>query len=190
MEGKVHAWLETAKKNAGWLMVLGFVELVAGVLSITGPFVVGLAVAVAVGIALLLAGSARLVGAFMADSFGAGALIFGWGLMIATTGFYFMIRPGVGLETLTLVIAMVLFVDGVTKVVLSLHIKPVKGWGFMLAGGIFSTLFACTVGWNLAASSLWVIGTLVGFSLLMNGFTTITLAGTARQVAGAVAKAA
>ena len=190
MEGKVQAWLQTAKKNAGWLVVFGVVETVAGILSVAGPFVAGIAVTVMVGIALLLGGGARLVGAFMADSFGAGALIFGWGLVVATTGFYFLIRPGIGLATLTLVVAIVLFVDGVTRVILSFNLKPVKGWGWMLTGGIVSVLFACMVGWELPASSLWVIGTLVGFSLLFNGFTTVTLAGTARKVVGDVQKAA
>ena len=70
MESKLQTWLETAKKNAGWLIVLGIVEIVAGILAIAGPFVAGLAVTVMVGIAFLMGGGARLVGAFMADSFG------------------------------------------------------------------------------------------------------------------------
>jgi len=189
MQGKVQAWLQTAKQNAGWLVVFGVVEVVAGILSVAGPFVAGLTVTVMVGIALLLGGGARLVGAFMADSFGAGALTFLAGLVVSTTGFYFVIRPGIGLETLTLVVAIVLFVDGVTRAILSFKLKPVDGWGWMLAGGIASILFACMVGWEFPSSSLWVIGTLVGFSLLINGFTTITLAGTARKAVGEVQKA-
>jgi uncharacterized membrane protein HdeD (DUF308 family) len=126
----------------------------------------------------------------MADSFGAGALAFLWGLIVSATGFYFVIRPGIGLANLTLVVAMVFFMDGITRVTLSFKIKPVKGWGWMLAGGLFSILFAGMVGWEFPASSLWVVGTLVGFSLLFNGFTTITLAGAAREVVGNVQKAA
>jgi len=189
MEGKGQAWLETAKKNAGWLIVFGVVEIVGGILAISGPFMAGLAVTMMVGIAFLLGGGARIAGAFVADSFGAGALTFLWGLVVAATGFYFVIRPGIGLETLTLVVAIVLFVDGVTRIILSFNLKPVKGWGWMLTGGIVSIVFACMVGWEFPASSVWVIGTLVGLSLLFNGFTTITLAGTARQVAGDVQKA-
>jgi uncharacterized membrane protein HdeD (DUF308 family) len=190
MQGRVQAWLQTAKKNAGWLVVFGVVEAIAGILAISGPFVAGLAVTVIVGFALLVAGGARLIGAFMADSFGTGALIFVWGLIVSTTGFYFVIRPGIGLETLTLVVAIVLFVDGASRVILSFKLKPVKGWGWMLAGGVMSLVFAGMVGWEFPASSLWVVGTLVGFSLLSNGFTTITLAGTARNVAGDLQKAA
>jgi uncharacterized membrane protein HdeD (DUF308 family) len=181
--------MEKARKNAGWIIVFGIVEIVAGVLAVTAPFVAGLAVTVMIGVAFLLGGGARLVTAFMADSFGAGALTFLWGLIVTATGFYFVIRPGVGLATLTLVVAMVLFMDGLTRVIVSFKMKPVKGWGWMLAGGIISVLFACMVGWEFPASSLWVVGTLVGFSLIFNGFTTITLAGAARQVAVDVEKA-
>ena len=185
-ESKLQTWLETAKKNAGWLVVLGIVEIVAGILAIAGPFVAGLAVTVMVGIAFLMGGGARLVGAFMADSFGAGALTFLLGLLVTATGFYFVIRPGLGLTTLTLTVAMVLFMDGITRVIVAFKMKPVKGWGWMLAGGILSVVFAGMIGWEFPESSLWVVGTLVGFSLLFGGFTTITLAGTARKAAGAV----
>jgi uncharacterized membrane protein HdeD (DUF308 family) len=186
MESKVQAWLEKAKKHAGWLVVLGIVEIVAGVLAVAGPFAAGLAVTVVIGIAFLLGGGARLVGAFMADSFGAGTLTFLWGLMVAATGFYLVIRPGIGLTTLTLVVAVLLFVDGITRVIVSFQMKPVKGWGWMLTGGIVTVLFAGMIGWEFPESALWIVGTLAGFSLMFSGFTTISVAGAARQVAGAV----
>jgi len=189
MESKIHTWLEKARKNAGWLVVCGVLELVAGFLAIGGPFMAGLAATLLVGVAFLMGGGTRLVVAFMADSFGAGALTFLWGLVVAATGFYFVIRPGAGLATLTLVVAMVLFMDGLTRVIIAFRLKPVKGWGWMLAGGLLSLACACMIGWEFPASSLFVVGTLVGFSLLFSGFTTITLAGTARKLAGTVEKA-
>ena len=189
MESRLQTWLEKAKKNAGWLIVFGIIEIIAGVLAVAAPFMAGLAVTVMVGMAFLIGGGARLVTAFLADSFGTGALTFLWGLIVAATGFYFVIRPGAGLATLTLVVAMVLFMDGLTRVIVSFKMRPVKGWGWMLAGGILSVVFAGLVGWEFPASSLWVVGTLVGFSLMFSGFTTITLAGAARQAAGDVEKA-
>ena len=180
MKSTVQGWLEKAKKNAGWLIVLGVVEIVAGILAIGGPLVAGLAVTVVVGIAFLMAGGARLVGAFMADSFGAGTLTFLWGLVVAVTGFYFLMRPGAGLATLTLVIAMALFVDGITRILVSFKMKPVKGWGWMLAGGIVSVIFAVMIGRQFPESGVWLVGTLVGVSLLFQGFATLSVAGAAR----------
>lgn len=182
-------WLQSAKKSAGWLMVLGIVEIVAGALAIGGPLVAGLAVTVMVGIAFLMAGGARLVGAFMADSFGAGTLTFLWGLVVTVTGFYFLMRPGMGLVTLTLVIAVVLFMDGITRIVVSFKMKPVKGWGWMLAGGIVSVIFAVMIGKQFPESGVWLVGTLVGVSLLFEGFTTLSVAGAARAAASEAEKA-
>ena len=189
MADKEQTWLESAKKSAGWLMVLGIIEIVAGILAIGGPLVAGLAVTVMVGIAFLMAGGARLVGAFMADSFGVGALSFLWGLVVAVAGFYFLVRPGAGLITLTLVVAMALFFDGITRIVMSFKMKPVKGWGWMLAGGIVSVIFAVMIGRQFPESGVWLVGTLVGVSLLFEGVTTLSVAGAARAGAKEALKA-
>jgi len=179
------SWLQQVKQNAGWLVFLGVVEMIAGVLGIFAPFLAGVAVTVVVGFVLMVGGGARVVGAFKALSFGAGALTFIWGLLLLVTGFYFIARPGIGLESLTLVVMMLLFVDGILRIILSFHMKPVMGWGWMLGGGIVSALFAVMIGWQFPASSLWVIGTLAGVSLISNGFTMISVASAARKVASA-----
>ena len=189
MESNGQTWLDKAKQSAGWLIFFGIVEVVAGFLSIGSPFMAGIAVTIMVGVALLIAGGARVGAAFMADSFGTGALAFLWGLIIAATGFYIIIRPGIGLESLTLVVAMALFMAGILRIVASFKLQPLKGWVWMLISGILDVVFAGMIGWQFPASSLWVIGTLVGVSLLFGGFSTITLAGTARKAAGAIQQA-
>ena len=190
MSSKQQTWLDTARKSAGWLIVFGVVEVVAGFLSIGSPFLAGLTVTVMVGVALLISGGARLAAAFFADSFGAGALTFLWGLIGAAAGFYLIIRPDIGLASLTVVVAMALFMDGVLRTVISFQVRPVSGWGWMLAGGLLSIAFALMIGWQFPTSSTWVIGTMVGISLLSAGFSTITLAGAARKATGTLEKAA
>jgi uncharacterized membrane protein HdeD (DUF308 family) len=80
-------------------------------------------------------------------------------------------------------------VDGVTRIILSFKMKPVKGWGWMLTGGIVSVLFAVMIGRQFPESGIWLVGTLVGVSLLFEGFTTLSVAGAARAVAGEAEKA-
>jgi uncharacterized membrane protein HdeD (DUF308 family) len=189
MESIGQSWLEQAKKNAGWLVFLGIVEIVAGVLGILAPFFAGIAVTVVLGIMAMVGGGARIVGAFKALSFGAGALTFVWGLLLLVTGFYFVTHPGLGLESLTLLVMVLLFVDGVLRIILSFQMKPVTGWGWMLVGGILSVVFALMIWRQFPASSLWVVGTLAGFSLVSNGFTMVSVARAARKAAGAAAGA-
>ena len=179
-------WLQKAQKNARALTMLGWVEVAAGILAILGPLVTGLAVAVVVGLMLLVGGGVRLVESFRADSFGAGALAFLWGLLLLVTGFHFVTQPGIGLASLTWVVALVLFGDGVMRVILAFHMKPVGGWGWMMAGGVLSVVLAVMIWRQIPESALWVIGTLIGISLISNGITTIFVAKAAGKVVGAV----
>ena len=49
-------WTQHAKKNAGTIMVLGVVTIIAGVLAVLMPLVSGLSVAILVGIAFIIGG--------------------------------------------------------------------------------------------------------------------------------------
>ena len=179
-------WLQHAQKNARSLAILGWVEVFAGILAIVGPLVTGLAVAVVVGVMLMVGGIVRLVEAFKADSLGGGALTFLWGLVLLVMGFHFVTQPGIGLASLTWVVALVLFGDGVMRVILAFHMKPVDGWGWMLAGGMLSVVLAVMIWRQIPESALWVIGTLIGISLISNGITTIFVGKAAGKVVGAV----
>jgi uncharacterized membrane protein HdeD (DUF308 family) len=187
MESNAHPWLQRAKNHAGWLMVLGVVEIVVGILAILSPLMAGLSIALIVGIAFLVGGGARIVEAFRADSFGAGALTFLWGVLIVCAGFYLVQRPGLALVSLTLVVAFVLFTDGIMRTVIAFHMKPVQGWGWMLVGGVLSVLLALMVWAQFPVSAAWLVGTLAGVSLISNGMTVFSVAGAARKVAGVAA---
>jgi uncharacterized membrane protein HdeD (DUF308 family) len=53
----------------------------------------------------------------------------------------------------------------------------------MLAGGGLTVLFAIMIGRHFPTSAEWLVGTLFGVSLLLNGYTAISVAGAARTVA-------
>ena len=181
MNSAVTTWLGEAKKNAGMIQVFGVVEIILGVLAIAAPAVAGGAIATMIGVLLMFGGILRLFSAFMADSFGSGALSFLWGLIVATAGFYFMIHPGLAMGTLTLMLAVVFFVDGLLRVIMSFKVKPVKGWGWMLFGGIVSLILAIMIWRQFPLSGVWLVGTLVGINLVFSGFTTFTVAAAAKK---------
>jgi uncharacterized membrane protein HdeD (DUF308 family) len=55
----------------------------------------------------------------------------------------------------------------------------------MLFGGIVSVILAVMVFNQFPVSAVWLVGTLVGISVLFNGFTTLTVAMAARRLASA-----
>lgn len=178
-------WVEKAHKYAGWIVVLGIVEIVLGVIVLSAPFAGGVAVTMVIGAGMIFGGIARLLAAFFADSFGSGALAFLWGLLVASSGFYMFTNPGVGLATLTLVLSMLFFVSGLSECVVAFQVKPASGWGWMLAGGVVSVLLALMIWREFPLSGIWLVGTMVGINLLVNGFSTAAVGSAARRVTSA-----
>lgn len=79
----VSGWAQVVAKNAGWLIALGVLTVIAGFMAIASPLAAGLGIAAVVGVAMLIAGVARTIGAFGAGSFGQGALAFIGGMRVA-----------------------------------------------------------------------------------------------------------
>ncbi len=175
-------WLKKAHTNAGWIVALGVLQIILGVIVLSAPMLGGLAVTTFIGFLMLAAGIARLFAAFFADSFGSGALAFLWGLLVAGTGFYMFTNPGLGLATITLVLSMMFFVSGLSDCLVALQVKPAAGWGWTLTGGIVSVLLAVMIWRQFPLSGIWLVGTLVGIHLLLAGMSTMTVGSAARKL--------
>lgn len=183
----VGSWAQRAAKNAGWLIALGVVTVIAGIMAVGSPLAAGLAVSVLVGLALVIAGVARTMGAFRAGSFGQGALAFIGGILAFVSGAISVARPGLGLEALTLMLAAYLLVDGVSGGVLAFHVRPQKGWGWMLFSAAASVILGFLLLRDWPLSGLWAVGTLVGINLIFSGATLVSVGSAARGLAKQVA---
>jgi len=93
----VTGWVQEVKKNAGRLIALGVLTVIAGIFAIASPLLSGLAVVVLIGIALAIGGIARTVASFSAGSFGQGTLAFIGGILTFGAGLILAARPGIGL---------------------------------------------------------------------------------------------
>ena len=185
--GTSTGWLEEAKNNAGMIMVLGVVTAIAGFLALVMPWASGIGSTVFVGVAIAVAGFARLFGAFHAGSFGRGALAFVGGALCALGGLIIAARPGLGLAVLTLMLGSYLLVDGIFSAVLAFHVRPEKGWGWMLVNAAVGVVLGFLLLKEWPLTGLWAIGTLVGVYLLFAGFSLISIGSAARGTAKATA---
>ena len=183
----VGAWAPRAAKNAGWLMALGVMTAIAGVLAVGSPLAAGLAVSVVVGVALLIAGVTRTMGAFSAGSFGQGALAAIGGIVAFVAGAISVARPGLGLEALTLMLGGYLLVDGVSGAVLAFHVRPQKGWGWMLCSSALSVVLGFMLLQDWPLSGLWAVGTLVGINLIFSGAALVSVGSSARGLVSRMA---
>jgi uncharacterized membrane protein HdeD (DUF308 family) len=182
----VSGWAQEAKKNAGWLVALGVVTVIAGFLAMASPLLAGLSVTVFIGAVMVIAGVARTIGAFHAGSFGQGALAFIGGILTFVAGLILAARPGIGVATLTLLLGGYLLVDGISGALLAFHVRPAKGWGWMLFSAAMGVLLGILLLKEWPLSGLWAIGTLVGINLLFAGFSILRVGLAVRGLASRV----
>ena len=173
------------KKDSTALLVLGIITIIIGMAAMITPLVAGVAVALMIGILLIGAGILRTVFAFKCKSWGKGILVFLLGLLTLAVGFYMVSRPGAALVTLTLFLAAYFVVDGIFEIIEAFDLKPIKGWGWMLFGGIVSILLGIMIWRQWPVSGAWAIGILFGIKMIFAGWAMVGIGTAGRSVAGA-----
>ena len=125
----------------------------------------------------------RTIFAFKCQSWGKGILVFALGLLTLLVGLYMVVRPGLALATLTLVLAIYFFVDGIVEIIEAFDLKPLKGWGWMLFGGIVSVVLGIMIWRGWPDRSLLFVGILVGIKLIFAGWAMVGIGAAGRSVA-------
>jgi uncharacterized membrane protein HdeD (DUF308 family) len=178
---------EVAKKVSGWSIAISVLMIVAGLLAILLPMEAGFAVNILVGWMLLFAAAAHFVYAWF--SRGVGGVI--WkvlvGVLYACIAFYLLEHPARGLATLTLLLAYYLLIEGVMEIILFFQHRSAPGASWFLMDGIITLILGGLVWKTWPSSTEWVIGTLVGLSILFGGTTRLMLSLAARRVVAKLA---
>jgi uncharacterized membrane protein HdeD (DUF308 family) len=169
-------------RAATWSVILSVLMIVAGILAIGLPMVAGVAVTAIVGWLLIF--SAMLHLAFAWRGGHAAAIV--WEILLGAAygaiGFYVLANPVAGLASLTFAVAVYLFVEGILEFVLSFQLRPAPGSGWLLVDGIITLVLAMMIWSTWPSSAAWVIGTLVGISMLFSGVTRLALSTAVRRI--------
>ena len=175
------------KKSIGWSIGLSVLMIVAGILAIASPLSAGIAVNLLVAWLLAFSGCAHLVFAWYTRSTGGFLWELLLGILYIFIGAYLLLHPLAGLASLTLVLAMYLFLEAVLEFVLGFTLRPLPGSGWLLFDGIVTLILAVMIWRTWPSSTGWVIGTLVGISMLFSGTSRLMLSLAARSVTSKLA---
>jgi uncharacterized membrane protein HdeD (DUF308 family) len=80
-------------------------------------------------------------------------------------------EPAFGVLSLTLVLAVFLLFEGILEIALYFGIRRVRHAGWVLFDGIVTLILGILIWAQWPWSSVWVIGTLVGISLMFSGIS-------------------
>ena len=175
------------KKAVNWSIGLSVLMIVAGVLAIASPLAAGVAVNVLVAWLLVFSGCAHLVFAWNTRSTGG----FLWELLLGVVyifiGVYLLIHPLAGLASLTIALAMYLLLEAILEFVLGFTLRPLPGSGWLLFDGIVTLILAVMIWRTWPSNTAWVVGTLVGISMLFSGTSRLMISMAARSVTSKMA---
>lgn len=176
-----------AKQSLGWSIALSVLMIIAGLLAIVVPAAAGIAVTILVGWLLVFSGAAHLVFAWHTRTTGAFIWELLLGLAYIAVGVYVLIHPVAGLASLTLALAIYLFAEAVLEFMLGFRLRPMAGSTWLLLDGVITLILAILIWRSWPSSSPWVIGTLVGISMLFSGVSRLMLSMAARSLVAKVA---
>lgn len=161
----------------GWYASLGVLLIVLGVLAISSLAVTTFATAVALGLFVAASGVIETIHGFRARRRKDGSALFHIlvGILSFVVGVVMIRNPGVTALTLSLLVASYFLAMGLFRVITAVADRY-PNWGLELALGCLSLLigFLLFIGWP--ATSLVLIGFLVGIELLSRGFALLSLA--------------
>lgn len=175
------------KKSVGWSIGLSVLMIVAGILAIASPLAAGIAVNLLVAWLLVFSGCAHLVFAWY-RRIGGGFL---WelllGLVYICIGMYLLMHPLAGLMSLTIALAIYLFLEAILEFILGFTLRPLPGSGWLLFDGVVTLVLAVMIWRTWPINTPWIIGTLVGISMLFSGTTRLMLSLAARSATSKLA---
>jgi uncharacterized membrane protein HdeD (DUF308 family) len=179
--------LGSVNKASGWSMVWGIVMFICGVLAIMMPFASSVGIVIVLAWLIFLAAVAHLIFAFQSHSIGG----FLWKLLLAIlygcVGIYLLMHPLLGVLSLTLLLAIFFVIEGIVEIVLYFNIHGTANAGWVLFDGIVTLILGFLIWRRWPSSSVWVIGTLVGISLIFSGISRFMLSSAVRRVTAAPA---
>lgn len=156
-------------------LIVGILLTIFGIIAIALPAVSTIFFETWVAIILISSGIAKLAYAFQTRDRGG----FAWKLVLSilyiATGIMLFVYPLTGVLTLTLLLGSFLLTEGVFETILAFRLRPQQNWTWVLGDGIITLILGGMIWFQYPFNAPWIIGTLVGASVLFTGISRIGL---------------
>lgn len=175
------AMRDTVRRYSLWYLIEGVLLVAAGILAIIYPVISSAAVIVLLGWLLIISGVAQglsLIGARHVPHFWLQLISV---ILAVLIGFLFLRDPAQGMATIALLLIVFFMMEGISKVVFALTIRPFPNWGWVLASGLVGILLALILWASLPVTAVWLIGFMLGLNLISVGAAIAYLAWQVRR---------
>ncbi len=167
--------LEPLRAKWGWIVALGAVYTLAGLIAL-GSVTMATAVSVfIVGVMMVIAGIAEIIGAFQVKTWGKFLLWVLLGVLYVVAGFVTFENPSLAAALLTFILGVALVASGIMRIVLAINMKHGMPWLWVALSGVITLLLGGIILFHWPVSSLYTLGIFLGVDLVFAGTGWIAL---------------
>lgn len=153
----------------GWIVALGVVYLIAGIIAL-GSVVTATVVSVfLVGIMMIVAGIGEVIGAFQIKTWGRFLLWVLVGVLYIVAGFVTFENPVLAAALLTFILGISLLASGIIRLFLAFSVKQEQSWIWVALSALITVVLGLMILARWPVSSLYVLGLFLGIDLVMAG---------------------
>jgi len=178
-----HSLTNDLHRATTWSIALSVLMIATGVVAVSAPALAGAAVTAVVGWLLIFNGLLHVAVASRAAKPRTVLWEILLGIVYGVVGTYLVASPLGGLQSLTIAVAIYLFIEGILEFVLSFELRPAPGAGWLLFDGIITLVLAALIWSTWPSGAIWVVGTLVGISMFFSGVTRLMFSMVVRRIA-------
>jgi uncharacterized membrane protein HdeD (DUF308 family) len=167
------AGLEPLRAKSGWIIALGVVYIIAGIIALGSVVLATVATVFVVGIMMVIAGVAEVINAFQIKTWGRFLLWLLLGALYIAAGFITFENPLLAAAILTLFLGIALIASGIMRIVLAFSMQAVMPWIWVLLSGVITLLLGLVIVAHWPVSSLYILGLFLGIDLVLAGASWI-----------------
>lgn len=160
---------DAVQRHALWYLIQGVILMVAGFLAVIYPAISSFATVSLLGWLLIISGLAQgisLMGTRQVPHFWLQVISVALGVLI---GLLFLRDPAQALMTLSLLLIIFFMIEGISRMVFALTIRPYPNWIWVFASGIVGIALSILLWSMLPVTAIWLIGVLLGVHLITAG---------------------
>ncbi len=163
------AELAPLRAKWGWIVALGVVYLVAGLIALGSVVAATAASVLVVGAMMIIAGVFEVINAFQVKTWGRFIVWLLLGVLYIVAGFVAWDNPFLTAIWLTLILGAALVASGIVRIFLAFNMKQGSPWVWVVISGLITLVLGLIILAHWPFSAVYTLGIFLGVDLVFAG---------------------
>lgn len=165
--------LGALKAHWGWFVVIGIALVALGAIALVHTLTATLISVIFIGTLMLIGAAGQLIHAWRVKDWSGFVFWTLSGLLYAAAGAVALVNPFAGAALLTLLLGATLIGSGAFRLWVWFNNRGQQGWSWLAFSGIITLGIGLLIAIGWPDNSLWILGLLLGFDLLFQGWSLL-----------------